>query len=114
MLPPMKPIREFFPQVSTFEWDEGNSDKNWHRHGVSRAEAEQVFLNRPLLVADDRRHSDDETRYFALGHTDAGRFLAVVFTLRGPRLRVISARAMSRRERRVYAQAETAEGDPEL
>jgi uncharacterized DUF497 family protein len=114
MLPSMKPIREFFPQIITFEWGEGNSDKNWHRHWVSRAEAEQVFLNRPLLAADDPLHSDDETRYFALGHTDAGRCLAVVFTLRGPRLGVISARAMSRRERRFYAQAEAAEGDPEL
>ena len=83
-------------------------------HGVSRAEAEHVFLNRPLLVANDPGHSDDEMRYFALGRTDAARLLAVVFTLRGSRLRVISARAMSRRERRFYAQAEAAEGDSPL
>jgi uncharacterized DUF497 family protein len=111
MLHPMRLVPEFFPHVTGFEWDEGNSEKNWRRHGVLRAETEQVFLNRPLVVAGDPRHSDREGRFFALGHSDSMRLLAVVFTLRGSMLRVISARTMSRRERRVYAQAEAAEGD---
>jgi uncharacterized DUF497 family protein len=42
-----------------------------------------------------------------LGHTDAGRLLTVVFTVRGTRIRVISARAMSKRERKIYGQLET-------
>jgi hypothetical protein len=114
MLFRMSLLPEFFPQTTAFEWDAGNSEKSWHRHGVSRAEAEQVFLNRPLVVAEDPRHSAAEARFFALGRTDKDRLLAAVFALRGPRLRVISARAMSRRERRVYAQAQTTEGDPAL
>ena len=38
-----------------FEWDDGNSEKNWIRHRVSRGEAEQVFFHQPLVVADDDR-----------------------------------------------------------
>ena len=110
----MSLLPEFFPRITAFEWDEGNLEKNWHRHGVPRAEAEQIFLNRPLVVAEDPRHSGDEARFFALGRTDKNRLLATVFTLQGSRLRIISTRAMNRRERRVYAQAQTTEGNPTL
>ncbi len=85
-----------------FEWDEGNSEKNWTRHRVTRAECEQAFFNQPLVVAEDEQHSQEEPRYYALGQTDAGRRLFVVFTIRGDLVRVISARDMSTRERRVY------------
>jgi len=105
-------IQEFFPQVTGFEWDDGNSEKSWRRHGVIQTEAEQVFLNRPLVVADDPGHSGGEVRHFALGCTNLGRLLVVVFTLRGSLLRVISARAMSRRERRIYAQAQVSQAGP--
>jgi len=98
-------LPEFFPDVSAFEWDAGNSGKSWRRHRVSQAEAEQVFFNRPIVVAEDPEHSAKEPRYFSLGRTDAGRRLMVVFTLRGPSLRVISARPMSRRERKVHEEA---------
>lgn len=105
-------IPEFFPDIEGFQWDEGNADKNWRRHRVTRAEAEQVFLNRPLLVAEDPEPSAREPRYFALGRTEGDRPLMLVFTLRGSLLRVISARPMSRRERRAYAEAEAGEADP--
>jgi uncharacterized DUF497 family protein len=85
-----------------FQWDEGNVSKNWERHQVTAAECEEVFFNRPLLAAQDERHSALEPRFFALGVTDAGRRLFVVFTLRGQAIRVISARDMSRREREAY------------
>ena len=98
-------IPEFFPDIEGFQWDEGNSSKNWKCHLVSQTEAEQVFLNRPVVVSAARARPADEARYRALGRTDAGRMLVVVFTLRGWLLRVISARPMSRRERRDYAQA---------
>lgn len=98
-------IPEFFPDVEGFEWDEGNSSKNWTRHQVSQTEAEQVFLNRPVVITATGAHSTTESRQFAFGQTEAGRLLAVVFTIRGPLLRVISARPMSRRERRGYEQA---------
>src|SRR2546425_13253405 len=100
-------VLEFFPGVVGFEWDSGNSEKNWQQHDVTQAECEQVCFNRPLLVSGDPQHSAAELRYFALGRTDLGRDLMVVFTVRGSLLRVISARPMSRGERRVYAQAQT-------
>jgi uncharacterized protein len=80
-------LPEFWPDIEAFQWDDGNASKNWTRHQVSQTEAEQVFLNRPLVVVD------------------AGRLLTVVFTVRDSRLRVISVRPMSRRERRGYGQA---------
>jgi uncharacterized DUF497 family protein len=89
-----------------FEWDEGNTDKSWIRHKVRWSECEEVFFNHPLLVLEDERHSGQEPRYYALGKTNAGRLLFVVFTIRSDRLRVISARDMSKRERREYRNAE--------
>jgi hypothetical protein len=87
-----------------FDWNAGNIDKNWERHQVSASECEQVFFQRPILVAPDLEHSEDEPRYAALGQTAAGRPLTIVFTIRDTLIRVISARGMSRRERRVYEQ----------
>jgi uncharacterized protein len=96
-------LPEFFWGVTGFEWDEGNSVKLWRRHSVTQSEAEQVFMNRPIIVGDLSRPSN-ERRYFGLGRTDRDRQMMVVFTLRGSRIRVISARPMSRKERRIYAQ----------
>ena len=89
-------------KCSGFQWDEGNSEKNWIAHRVTRAECEQVFFNRPLVVAESHTHSQQERRYYGLGHSDSDRRLFVVFTIRGALVRVISARDMSRRERGVY------------
>ena len=91
-------------QCTGFQWDAGNADKNWDLHQVSQGECEQVFFNRPLFVAPDIEHSQREPRYAALGQTNAARPLAVVFMIRGTLVRVISARDMSRRERRIYEQ----------
>ena len=85
-----------------FDWDEGNLLKNWEKHQVSVAECEQVFFNRPLLAQQDVRHSVEEGRFYLLGRTDSRRRLFVAFTIRGKLIRVISARDMSRRERRSY------------
>jgi uncharacterized DUF497 family protein len=93
-------------KVTGFEWDEGNSRKN-EQHGVSMAEAEQVFFNSPLLVLPDQRHSETEPRFHALGKTHEGRRLHIASTLRnaGHFIRVISARDMHRKERAIYEQA---------
>jgi uncharacterized DUF497 family protein len=85
-----------------FDWDEGNLLKNWERHQVSASECEQVFFNRPLVAGLDEKHSKTEARYHALGVTDAGRALFVVFTIRDNKIRVISVREMNRRERKVF------------
>jgi uncharacterized DUF497 family protein len=94
-----------FDVVLSFEWDSGNRGKNWKRHAVGDIECEEVFSHRPLLVADDPRHSELEARYFALGSTRTGRRLFVAFTVRQGRIRIISARDMSRRERQSYEEA---------
>ena len=88
-----------------FEWDEGNLTKNWDSHQVSSSECEEAFLNVPLLLADDVKHSVDEARYYALGQTDGGRPLFIAFAVRGTRIRVVSARPMSGKERRIHDQA---------
>jgi uncharacterized protein len=95
-------VYEHLSQATGFEWDAGNVEKNWRKHQVSAAECEQVFFNQPLVAALDVAHSEQEPRFYLLGQTDASRLLFVVFTLRGTLIRVISARDMSRKERKVY------------
>lgn len=98
-----------FPDVLShctgFQWDSGNADKNWELHQVSQAECEQPFFNRPVLVAPDLAHSIKETRLALLGITEAGRHLAMAFTVRGTLVRVLTARDMSLKERRSYERA---------
>lgn len=85
-----------------FDWDEGNLTKSWEKHSVAAVECEEVFLNVPLLLADDVGRSAAEARYYVLGQTNAGRLLFIAFTVREGRIRVISARPMSEKERRIY------------
>jgi len=85
-----------------FQWDEGNTDKNLVSRGVTSLECEQVFFNVPIVSYEDIKHSQIEKRYFALGKTDAARFLFVVFTVRKKQVRIISARDMNKKERQVY------------
>ena len=93
-----------FARIEGFDWDDGNSRKSDERHGVTQAEAEQVFTDRRIVVSDDVDHSDTEERYHALGASPNGRRLHVTFTLRrgGTLIRVISARDMNRKERARY------------
>jgi uncharacterized DUF497 family protein len=93
-------------QIAGFDWDDGNARKSADKHGVSQGEAEQAFFNAPLLLLEDAGHSTAEPRFHALGKADTGRLLHITFTLRtgGTKLRVISARDMSRRERTEYEQ----------
>lgn len=95
-------------KISGFDWDAGNARKN-EKHGVTSAQAEQVFFNVPLLAVADARHSQKEARLHALGKADDGRLLHITFTLRegGSKIRVISARDMHRKERAVYEQQAT-------
>lgn len=85
-----------------FDWDVGNLQKNWLKHDVSPSECEQIFFNQPLIVAPDEKHSKAELRYYALGKTDTGRRLFLVLTMRGKKIRIISARDMNKKERAIY------------
>ena len=91
-----------FHQLTGFQWDNGNVEKNWLKHGVTNAESEQVFFNDPLVIAEPQGQIWAEMRYYAYGQTDEGRKLFIVFTIRQELIRIISARDMSRRERRNY------------
>lgn len=95
-----------FAKVIGFDWDTGNQRKNADTHDVSQLEAEQVFFNQPLIVTPDVKHSGKELRIRALGVTNAGRRLTMIFTLRadGKLIRIISARDMHRKERKEYEQ----------
>jgi len=85
-----------------FEWDKGNCDKNWVKHQVAIWECEQIFFNHPLVITEDTKHSTEEERFYALGRTDLKRTLLVVFAVRREKIRIISARDMNRKERRIY------------
>lgn len=85
-----------------FEWDQGNAVKSERKHGIGCDEAEQVFFNRPLLLLDDLLHSESEPRAKVFGKTNGERFLTVSFTVRGRCIRIISARPMNIKEKRVY------------
>ena len=91
-----------FAQFIGFQWDGANRDKNWRAHGVGWWECEEAFFNQPLYVHEDQSHSTVENRWYVLGQTNAGRRLFLVFTRRGDTIRVISARDMKRKERKVY------------
>jgi len=88
-----------------FIWDAGNDTKSLQKHRVTTSEAVQVFLNRDCLVplGIQVEPEFDEPRFGVLGMTLLGRQLAISFTVRSGKIRVISARSMSKKERRMYA-----------
>ncbi len=92
-----------FEKITGFDWDDGNVAKN-EVHGVSYLECEEVFFGDPLYITPDESHSGAEQRFRVLGQTRNGRLLAVIITLRKQNtlIRVISARDMHRKERKLY------------
>ncbi|MEN8191729.1 MAG: BrnT family toxin [Bacteroidota bacterium] len=95
-------MKNILENVEGFQWDKGNIDKNWLKHEVLHVECEQIFFNEPLIITDDVKHSQKEECWFALGRTDSDRILFLVFTLRKSLIRVISARDMTKKERKTY------------
>jgi len=90
------------PKPTKFQWDDGNKDKNYAKHRVDNNSIEEVFFNLPLLVVGDHKHSSNEKRYLALGKTDKNKKLSIIFTIRSNKVRTISARPMSAKERKIY------------
>ncbi len=90
------------PVPFSFDWDKANIDKNWDKHSVHYKEAEEIFSNNPLKLYKDKEHSEVEVRYTALGITDNKRRLYLVFTIRDNKIRVISVRDQSKKERELY------------
>lgn len=88
-----------------FEWDPLKAAENLTNHGVSFEEALTVFADPLAKIIDDPDHSADERREIIVGHSEKQRLLFVSFTERPPRVRIISARVATKRERQDYEQA---------
>ena len=87
-----------------FEWDLAKADANENKHGVSFLEACEVFDDDHSSAVRDPDHSLDEDRYLIFGMSKGGKHLVVSYTERGDRIRLISARQMTPRERKAYEQ----------
>lgn len=90
-----------FNKIEGFEWDKGNLE-HIKKHKVEYIECEEIFVNTPLRVSTDEKHSQAEKRLEALGQTDSGRLLFVSFTIRDNKFRVISARDQNRKEKEIH------------
>lgn len=92
-----------------FDWDEANTG-HLARHEVTRGEFEEAFRH-PRL--EEQFSAGGEHRVWALGQTDAGRYLTLVYTLREGKIRAVTAHTTKRRYRRVYDEAIRADAGPE-
>jgi len=89
-----------------FQWDQANKDKSLKKHKVGFRESEEIFFNSPLKTLFDKSHSQTEERLIAFGKTNKGKRLFVSLTIRENKIRIISARPMSKKERQYYEQKE--------
>ncbi len=85
-----------------FEWDKGNIDKSYQKHGITPNEAEEIFVDEDILILGDIKHSKQEERFKAIGRILKGEILLLAFTLRKNRIRIISVRKANKKERRLY------------
>ena len=85
-----------------FEWDEAKAIANLHKHGVSFEEAQTVFGDPATKTIFDDQHSDLEDRFIDIGLSVSGRLLVVIYTENAERIRIISCRKATPKERRQY------------
>ena len=85
-----------------FEWDAPKAATNTGKHGVSFDEAASVFLDQLAVSGLDPDHSVGESRYITFGLSSLGRLLTVSHTYRPGAIRIISARRVTRPERKLY------------
>jgi hypothetical protein len=85
-----------------FEWDDQKAEHNLRKHGVSFPEASTVFYDPLVITFADPDHSDDEDRFIVIGVSVEGRLLMVAHMDRAGRIRIISARTLKPKERRLY------------
>ncbi|MFY7940414.1 MAG: BrnT family toxin [Burkholderiaceae bacterium] len=88
--------------MTEFQWDAPKADANIKKHGVSFDEAASVFLDQLAVSGQDPDHSVGESRYITFGMSSLGRLLAVSHTHRLGNIRIISARRVTRIERKLY------------
>jgi uncharacterized protein len=82
-----------------FEWDAGKARTNEEKHGIAFLEAAEVLLGNIVFQRSDR---GSEPRFLATGPLESGALTTVIFTIRGERIRIISARRARQHERRAY------------
>lgn len=99
-------MTEVYEEPLAFEWDKGNSGKNFGKHRVTDRECEEVFFDGEKKILKHVLHAGSEPRYLILGKTKENRLLFLVFTIRSKSIRVISARDPSKKERKVYHHGE--------
>lgn len=87
-----------------FEWNPTKSQKNIKKHGVSFLEAATVFSDSLSMTYNDPDHSYDENRFIIIGMSSSGNLLMVSHTYRKDSIRIISARKLTRKERKQYEQ----------
>jgi len=85
-----------------FEWDKGNSDKNWLKHKVTNKESEESFFDKHKIIYKDLFHSNKEKRYILLGRAKNYKLLYTVFTIRNEKVRIISSRKTDKKEEKIY------------
>lgn len=85
-----------------FEWDVRKAEANLRKHEVSFEEAATVFADFLSTTAHDPDHSTGEDRFIIVGRSSLGRLLMVAYCERGDRIRIISARTLTRKEKRAY------------
>jgi uncharacterized DUF497 family protein len=85
-----------------FEWDKGNIEKSFQKHGITPNEAEEIFLDEDLLLQEDLKHSQKEQRFIVIGETIKRKLLLAVFTIRSYKVRIISVRVADNKERKHY------------
>lgn len=85
-----------------FEWNPRKADINLRKHRVSFVEAATVFGDDLAITVPDPDHSIDEERYITIGWSNRHRLLMVAHADRGNRIRIISARELTRREQKAY------------
>ncbi|MBU0978344.1 MAG: BrnT family toxin [Patescibacteria group bacterium] len=95
-------INQILNMVEGFDWDEGNIEKSFSKHKITAQESEEVFVNEPLIINFDLKHSSKEERYQVLGQTNGQKKLFMVFTIRNKKIRIISTRNQNKRERKRY------------
>ena len=87
---------DIIPTPIQFDWDKGNSEKNWIKHKVTIKESEEIFFDRQVILIKSKKPIAKETRHIAFGTTNNDRKLTVVFTVRDDKVRIISARDQSK------------------
>ena len=93
---------QIFKNPIEFYWDKGNKDKSLIKHGITDTESEEVFFDEKKKILQDTLHSQKEKRFIIIGRTKLSNLLYMVFTIRGGKLRIISARPLNKKEKFLY------------